>query len=51
MPLAIYSSVSEGGPMALNAAIALSVVLVVTSFAVILVAKRLAARALYTPTA
>jgi molybdate transport system permease protein len=47
MPLAIYSSVSSGGPQALNTAIALSVVLVVTSFAVILIAKRLASRTLF----
>ena len=51
MPLAIYSGVSTGGTQALNTAIALSVVLVVTSFAVILIAKHFAARAIYTPTA
>ena len=50
MPLAIYSSVSSAEPQALNTAIALSVVLVVTSFAVILIAKRLAARTIFVVT-
>ena len=50
MPLAIYSSVSAGDTAGLRTAIALSVILVVVSFAVIMIAKRLAARAVYVAT-
>jgi len=44
MPVAIYSSASAATPQGLRTSIALAVVLVAVSFAVILVAKRLAAR-------
>lgn len=51
MPVAIYSSNASGLPEGLTTSIALAVVLVVVSFAVIILARRLAGRAVYlTPT-
>lgn len=47
MPVAIYSNSAAATPEGLRTAIALAVVLVVTSFAVIIVARRLAGRTIY----
>jgi molybdate transport system permease protein len=44
MPVAIYNHASASGPQGLRTSIALAVILVAVSFAVILVARRLAAR-------
>ena len=52
MPVAIYTPASAGTEEGLRTSIALAVVLVVVSFAVIVLARRLAGRTLYlTPTA